>query len=440
MTPGEVAWTPALLVLAIGVVLGVALLWRLRAARHAARGPAKPTTDPSDLEARRDAALARLRELDQEASNKPASTLAHERQKLELDAARALMEMDRLAAAPRTLPAQGPARGSALRGFLWGVGSAAALALLLYFASQSATTRQDAPATVPDSQPTPSATADAEAAALRARIEKAPEDLSARLDLARHALAANDMMTVFKETRFVLDRKPTDPRGLTYQAVVRLAMGQPKKAEEMLERAIAAQPALEDAYVYLMLVHTEARNAHAADSVLARATAHLPSQAEELRSVLARMRSEASASAASARELPENPHAALDAGAQPDSQAATATAPAGQSVSGTVDLAAAVQRPTSPRAAIYVVVRRTGQTSGPPLAVKRFPLTSLPAPFEISTADSMTGAALGGNLRVEARLAVDGDATKPTKGEARAFVDNVPLGAHDVHLTLAPLP
>ena len=445
MTASGVDWTPALAALALGAILGVALLWRLRAARPAGRDLASERAARADLAARRDALIARLRDLHEGVPNQPPEVLARERQRLELEAARVLMELDLGAATPQMrlpraqAPTTGAATGSTLRGFLWGVGSAAVLALLFYVASQSgidASKDGAARGTRPGDEA--GATSNARIAELRAQIEKNPDNLDARVELARHSLAANDMMAVFNETRFVLDRKPDEPRALTYQAVVRLAMGQPKKAEEMLERAIAAKPDLEDAWVYLMLVHTETGNARAADAVLQRATERLPSEVDELRSVLARMRSEAGTSGGAQRELPENPHAALERDGTPESAGRVGSASSEQGVSGTVDLAAQVRLTASSRAAVYVSVRRAGQLAGPPLAVQRLPATTFPVRFDIGAADSMTGAALPGKLRIEARLATDGDAASRAPGEPRAVADSVLLGTRDVRLTLVP--
>jgi cytochrome c-type biogenesis protein CcmH len=445
MTSSGADWTPALAALGLGAILGIALLWRLRTARPGEQDLATQRATRSDLAVRRDALIARLRDLDEEAPNQPPEALAQERQRLELEAARVLMELDLGATTPQPrlprvqAPTGGVATGSTLRGFLWGAGSAAALALLFYVASRSgidASTEGAETGARPGDEA--GATSDARIAELRAQIEKDPDNLDARVELARHSLAVNDMMAVFGETRFVLDRKPDEPRALTYQAVVRLAMGQPKKAEEMLERAIAAKPDLEDAYVYLMLVHTETGNAPAADTVLKRATARLPSEADELRSVLVRMRSETSASGGARRELPENPHAALEREGSPESAAHAGSASTEQGVSGTVDLAAQVTLTASPRAAVYVSVRRAGQSAGPPLAVKKLPATAFPLAFEVGAADSMTGAALPGELRIEARLAADGDAARRAPGEPRAVADGVLLGTRDIRLMLAP--
>jgi Tfp pilus assembly protein PilF len=436
MTPATVDWTPALTVFAAAVVAALVLLRWLRTAAPQQADHPQSQTDPLDLEVERDRLLARLRELGPDAPTK-------ERRQLELQAARVLMALDSRQPSRPTPPTlrgesaatPAPPSGSTLRGFVWGAASVAAVALLLLLVSQSREPRTVAT----DSQGRVGSTSDPETQTLRARIEKNPQDLAARLDLARHALAANDLMTVFNQTRFVLDRSPDEARALTYEAVVRLAMGQPKTAEEMLERALTTQPDLEDAYVYLMLVHTETGNAAAADAALQRAAARLPSETDALRSVLARMRSEARSDAVSPAEPPYNPHAALDRHGSTEPASVPNPSP-NQSVSGTIALAATLRQAASSRAAVYVLVRPAGQLDGPPLAVRRLPATAFPLSFELDTADSMTGAPMRGNVRVEARLAVDGDATVRRHGEPRAVIDNVPLGSHNLRLTLTPAP
>ena len=81
---------------------------------------------------------------------------------------------------------------------------------------------------------------DAHTAQLRAALAKNPDDLDARLELARHLLRQRDLMGVWNETQYVLERQPGHPRALAYQSLVRLAMGQGEMAVEMLKQAIAA--------------------------------------------------------------------------------------------------------------------------------------------------------------------------------------------------------
>lgn len=113
MTSSSVDWTPALTALALGVILGVALLWLLRATRAAERYLAPEEAARTDLAVRRDALIALLRDLDEGVPKQPLEALAQERQRLELEAARVLMELDLGATTPA---ATAPRSGSDGRG------------------------------------------------------------------------------------------------------------------------------------------------------------------------------------------------------------------------------------------------------------------------------------------------------------------------------------
>ena len=91
--------------------------------------------------------------------------------------------------------------------------------------------------------------------ARRSRSVAEPDDLEARLALARDHLAQQDLMAVWNDTQFVLEREPGNPRALSYQALVRLAMGQADVAETMLKQAMAAAPDLLDAHLHLAVVY-----------------------------------------------------------------------------------------------------------------------------------------------------------------------------------------
>ncbi len=106
-------------------------------------------------------------------------------------------------------PAASPAGGSTLKGFLWGLGSVGAIALLLYLATQSSVRRptDEGPA---GGGPAPAEMAqnDPDVARLKAAVEKNPQDLETRLELARRLLLRDDMMGTFTETKAVLARRP----------------------------------------------------------------------------------------------------------------------------------------------------------------------------------------------------------------------------------------
>src|SRR5260221_299545 len=141
---GEVEWGPAVAFLAAGLVVGALILWRvLRRAPATPAARAEESLERRDLLARLDGLVNQLRELEDTGVKRTAAQHRNERFLLELQAARTLLALDALATpsaaqGKKREPAEAaaPARGSALTGFFWGVGSAAALGLLFFFASR----------------------------------------------------------------------------------------------------------------------------------------------------------------------------------------------------------------------------------------------------------------------------------------------------------------
>jgi len=84
---------------------------------------------------------------------------------------------------------------------------------------------------------------------------------------------------------------------------------------------------------------------------------------------------------------------------------------------------------------LFIYARAIGQTSGPPIAVKRIEAASFPVNVDLSSADSMMGGALPANVRVEARLDADGNAMTKDPADPKASQDNVAAGT-SVTLTL----
>ena len=131
-----VQWGPAVGVLVLGLALGALILWRVKGSGGiAAAAPARlPPPEVRDLLSRRDVLFEQLREIEESGKRTPAQK-AEERPPLELEAARVLMALDAAAVAPAAAPpavAAPPVRGfladrPGLRGFLWGVGSMAAV-------------------------------------------------------------------------------------------------------------------------------------------------------------------------------------------------------------------------------------------------------------------------------------------------------------------------
>jgi tetratricopeptide (TPR) repeat protein len=435
MTEGGVDWVPALVALGFGLALGAAVAVRAVLGRRAA---AAATADERDLIAKRDALVQQLREMEDTARKRPPGELARERYQLELQAARVVLALeDRTPASPPSSPVSRGSDRSALRGFLWGIGTATAAGLLGVFVYQAAKPRE-AGGSLTGEVPgrgapgmTANAPSDPDQAQIEAALARNPDDTDARLARARILLGRQDYMGVWGETTRVLEKSPGNPQALSYQALVRLEMGQGEVALDLLHQALRADPDLIDAYVHLALVHVRLGRTREAEADIAQAAKRFPQQAGELRRALVEIR-ESQTDAPPAAAAP-NPHVGL---ATPGgAQRPPATATPGKHVSGTVDLDPALRDPISPQAVLFVFVRQAGASAGPPIAVKRLP-PKFPAAFELSEADAMLGQPFPDALLLEARLDSDGDPMTRSPTDPKARLDRVRAGRSDLHLVL----
>jgi tetratricopeptide (TPR) repeat protein len=479
MPPSEVRWQPALGVLAAGLVLGALLVWWVRRrGGGAAAAPAAPAAplELRDLDGQVASLVAQLRELDDTAAKRTPEQLARERYALELAAARALMARDSLAPAPASAPAPAPraAASGTGRGFLWGVLTSAAVGLLLWFVSQSAERRSEGGSPTGGTPgatqagasqagaPEPAATDDEHTRELRQLLEASPEDHETRLELARHLLTQRDMMGVWNETQHVLEHEPGHPRALTYQALVRLAMGQGELAVSMLQQAIAAKPDLIEARQNLAFVYASLGRQKEAEATVAELQKRAPQEAERLKQALAQLaeaRDQQAAPAGSGEPNPheglampgaagsqaENPHEGVampGAGApaapppaQPAPQARTADGRVA-AVFGWLEADAAVAGRIRPGTAIFLTVREAGSPQGPPVAVQRLVSGAFPLQFEIGAENSMMGQPLPPRMRIDVRADSDGDPMTRPDTDPKGFADGVELGKTGVRITV----
>jgi len=452
MPPSAVQWQPALVVLASGLVLGALLVWwvRRRGGPAPAAAPEAPPLELRDLDGRIAVYLRQLRELDDMAAKRTPEQLARERYALELEAARALQEREAFAPAPEASapPVPAPTGGGAARSFLWGVSSAAAVALLLFLVWRSASPRSEGgsvtgtvPGAAASGAPGSAAPADEHTAELRAILARNPEDHDTRLDLARHLLTQRDLMGVWNETQQVLEQKPGHPRALAYQALVRLAMGQGDVAVAMLQQAIAAEPDLLEARQNLAFVYASLGRTKEAAAAVAEVSRRSPEEAERLRQALAQL-----AEARDTEAPPpggEDPHRSVPppaAVAQAPAAATPAAAPAAKgrpaAVFGWIEADASVAARIRPGTVIFLTVREAGVSQGPPLAVKRLESGSFPLQFELGTADSMMGQPLPGQMRLDVRADSDGDPMTRPASDPAGYADDVELGRTGVRITL----
>jgi tetratricopeptide (TPR) repeat protein len=399
-------WASAAAMLVAGIIIGVMFIVSMKRRKE---------TDDSqvrDLEAKRDALVLRLREVD---------LPGEEKRRLEAEAANVLRQIDQRTPARLAAPvAATRERHAAIKGFAWGVASVLVIVGIFWYVTQKAQPRtENQPAPMQQQSQQRAAQSDPEVQGIEAAVAQRPEDLILRNQLARAYLDRENLMGVFQQTQYVLQRSPNDPQALTYQSLVRLAMGQADSANAMLEQAIKSDPKFLDAYVALAWAQTSAgKNDDAAATIKAAQKQH-PEQEKRLADVLVKMRETAKGqSVAQASQLPPN---------HPRIEGAPAASSNAEAVHVTLALAPGMAPPQ--QGIIYVIARATGVTAGPPAAVKRMPLSTFPLTFDVSSADSMMGQPLPPKIHLEARIDSDGDAMTKSPSDPVAAADNVATGS-----------
>jgi len=463
-----VDWLPPILMLAAGLVVGVVVLFIVGRKGRGGTGTSEEASEAveeiselqlelRDLEAKREDLLLQLREMEDTAAKRDPGQLAAERYAVELETAEVLREIDRLtgkANAPElqraaakagiaeVVPSSEPPGG--IKGFVWGVASAAAIGALVIFVSNSASNRAQGGSVTGGPQMGAQSTtqaSDPELDRAVAMVNAQPDNIDARVDLAYQYLLREQFMNVFEQTQSVLERNPNEPRALTYQSIVRLAMGQGDVATQMLEHAIEVDPDFLDSRVYLALTYAQTGKFDEAMAAMAEAKKRHPDQASRLDEVIAELEMRRSSGATPEQTEGENPHANMlppppsGDGAPAAMPAATPAAGPG-SVTGTIVLASGV---TVQRGApVFVIVRESGTQGGPPVAVSRLSAGTFPMPFSVSGANSMMGDALPDKMRIEVRVDLDGNAMTRDAGAPEGVLEDVASGSSGVTITLKP--
>jgi cytochrome c-type biogenesis protein CcmH len=419
-------WTSAIAILAGGLVLGALIVY------YFTRRKSSPVLggdlERKDLEAKRDALVAQLRALDEDN--------IEERTRLEGETAKVLRELDRRpqVAASATAPVVGTGMNPAAKGFLWGAGSFAALAGLFYFVMQSSTPRQEGgsltgntPVVAQPQRQQAAPQTSAMVQQLEAAVRTEPNNLKLRNDLAQAYLETDNLMAVFEQTKFVLEKSPNDARALTMQSLVRMAMGEADEALTLLHRATQNDPSSLDAWVALAWVNVQQNKIADAEQAIASAKKASPNDVARIDQVFAQMKSQASGAPAAAPDamasgdLPAG-HPPVNSAAAPAPAAASAPAD-GRFINVTLDIDPAAAH----KAGILFVIARNPM-GGPPVAVKRLQVASFPVTLQLSSADSMMGQPLPDSFRLEARLDSDGDATTKPPTDPSAMQNDVAPG------------
>jgi cytochrome c-type biogenesis protein CcmH len=329
------------------------------------------------------------------------------------------------------------------KGFLWGAGSVAALGLLFYFVMQQAAPRAEGGSLTGGDSPmqqgqqqAPGQQPDPALQQLQAAVERDPNNLQLRNDLAQAYLERDNMMAVFEQTSFVLEKNPEDSRALTFQGLVRMAMGDMNEAVTMLQRATKSDPKNLDSWVSLAWVHAQNGNMPEAEKMIAEAAKSSPADKARLEQVFSQMKQQIAQQATGGGSAPGGAPAAAGAmaggelpadhppiGGMPAAAAPAPAAAAGPGVRVTLDLDPAAK----PRQGIVFVIARN-PAGGPPLAVKRVVATTFPLTVDLTAADSMMGQPLPATFRLEARLDTDGDPMTRPATDPNAMQNGVSTG------------
>ena len=432
MNQAPTDWTTGIIIAVAAIILAALFLFLFNRRKSA------PVLDADlerkDLEAKRDALVAQLRALPDDAVD--------ERARLEAETAIVLRELDQHQSrkpAASSARAGGASSDSAMdptvKGFLWGAGSVAALAGLLFFVYQTATPRPEgetATGGLPGAQQqaqAPAGATDPAVQQLEAAVQRDPANNNLRLDLAQMYLERDNLMGVFEQTRVVLDRDPQNARALTFGALVRMAMGETDTAVGMLQQATKIEPKNLDAWVAMAWIHAQTGKMAEAENAIAQAKKVSPENGGRLDDVLSQMKSHIASQGnpqmAGAQPQGDMPTGHPPVSGQPAGMTGQPPAAGAKSMKVTLQLG----NPSAPKGGIVYVIARP-LTGGPPVAVKRMQVAAFPITFDFGSADSMLGQPLPDRFRLEARLDSDGDAaTKPPTDPSAVLAETGAGGA-----------
>lgn len=427
-------WVPVLIVLAVGVVVGAVIAWRLRRSSRR-ETPGQQTEDAAlrlkDLERRKRELYERLeRESD-----------AADRQLLEDQAARVLREIDRLrgelprevaaAAAVESQPAASrearPTSGrSMLIGFVGGAAMVGLVAVLVFWAGKDARPREGGGEAAPTSMegsehPSPAMTADVAARieSLREQVDANPSDLGARKQLALALLGAEQFFEAFEVAQQILASRPDDPDALYVAGMVRMTMGQDDLAMELLDKVLEQYPNHIPALAGRGMIFMRRGDRDAAILVWERALEAAGGEHPDLEALLAMARNQPAPEAETAATgMPETEaaEAAAPMAVAPGSTASGGGEVAADSFGVEIDLAPGVSAPSG--ATLFVFLRDAA--AGPPAAVKRIQAPTFPLDLDLGPGDSMMGRPLPASGTITARLDSDGSASTTSEQDLAA--------------------
>ena len=435
----ESTWLPGLVVLAAGLLVGLALAFRFRGEG------VKPTNSRStppdlslkirDLEARRDDLYRRIRAADEDKLG------AEEVTALEGAAANTLRELDVLtgqlppaamqetaakekqegdAGSPTQTATEEPQRQTSrtknplLMGFAFGAAMVAVISLLVYWAVKDAQpsapmgpqpTQTSASGEPPhEGQVEVSPELAAQITDLQSQLVTDPQNWLAKKQLALSYVDAGQFFEAFSEASQVLQQFPDDPDGLLVHGIVRLTMGQAEQAVGLLDQVLAQHPDHRQALIYRGLALYQSGQVERALDTWEMGLQLVGGSDPELEELIHMAQSGATQPAGMMpADHPSGSPPVPQSSAGAAGPATQELDPNGYSLS--LDLASGVQ--VAPQSTLFIFLRP--EAGGPPVAARRVTLPSFPVQIILGLDDSMMGAELPDSGILVARLDADGN-------------------------------
>lgn len=233
---------------------------------------------------------------------------------------------------------------------------------------------------------------------LQSELAADPDNLAARKELALVYVENEFYVTAIEHAAKILKLAPEDPDGLYVEAIVRMKMGQNRRATDLLDRVLAQHPNHVAALEAKGLVQLRTGDTTGAVATWERGLAAAGGQHPELERLLAVSRSASNPSMASSG----------------DSGVAGG-------VLYQVEIDLSPEAVAARGATLFVSL--LGDGAGPPVAVKRLHPDHFPVDVTLTSADSMLGESLPEAGTLVVRLDGDGNASTrlDTDPEARAL-------------------
>jgi len=376
-------WGAPIGVLLIGIFVGLILAYR-------SRGGTRQDT-VAEAWAKKDALMDQLRSLKAD-QGKLDSKQWNQRWATLLDAtARALREAESMESAPPPAVIESQEESSSPKPPNRKVQLAWVLGTLLFFVAlggilqQSVGVRQEG-GTMTGGAIVSGETIETQVKNLEARHNEDPTDIVPLNGLASIALSKGDLGGAMKWIDAARKIDPDDPTVHTHLAILQVSVGADSFAKTELEAALENDPKLSKALLWRGLIELRAENREEAVSYLERALENATSRED---------RYLATQALGEARKPPAVPQ-----------------------LKGTISLATGVNRPGG--GILFIMVRRSPDGSGPPVAAVRLDARGIPGAFTVTDRDLMMGGAWPDEVWVEARVDMDGDPLTKTATDLTA--------------------